>query len=107
MTRLEPADTIEKTVGATRHATDHIARAISAEQRVYILHPDSCLERGIDLRSCEYSIALDLPLDLDVWEQRQDTPVRVAIDVDEGDLVPADSVSTESFTIDTDTGAQP
>ena len=38
MSRLEPADTIEAKVGVKRHPTDHVALAVTAEGRVYILH---------------------------------------------------------------------
>ncbi len=35
MTDLVPASEIESRVGARRHATEHLARAASAEQTVY------------------------------------------------------------------------
>lgn len=88
MTRLEAADRIEGIVGAKRHATDHLARAVSAEQRVYILHSTACVDSGIDLRECAYSQALDYGIDLDVWGDCQDTPVRLTIDDEHEDLIP-------------------
>ena len=98
MTRLEPAGTIERTVGARRSANEHIGRAVSAEQRVYILHSTACVASGIDLRDCEYSRALDLGIDESIWEGREDRPVILRIDDRFCDLVPdADIHSNLSF----------
>ncbi len=88
MSRLESARTIEAKVGAPRHAAQHLGRAVSAEQRVYVLHSAECLARGIDLRSCEYSTALDQGIDLDIWADFQDQVVELAIDPENGDLLP-------------------
>lgn len=75
---------IEEIVGATRHPTDHIARAVSAEQTVYVLHSQACKASGIDLRDCPFSLALDRGIDSppplwDRWEPLQDRPVVVAV----------------------------
>ena len=88
MSRIESATTIEKTVGAKRHQIDHLARAVSVDQRVYILHSQDCLDCGIDLRECEYSQALDLGIDMDIWEQYQDEPVVLSICPEGLDLLP-------------------
>lgn len=88
MSRLESADTIEAKVGAKRHPTEHLGRAVSATQRVYILHSQKCLARGIDLRECEYSQALDYGIELIVWAEFQDVPVVLGIDAEYGDLEP-------------------
>lgn len=88
MSRLEAANKIEGIVGAKRHDTLHLARAVSAEQRVYILHSAECGASGIDLRKCEYSIALDDGIDLGIWDDFQDQVVELAIDADYGDLLP-------------------
>lgn len=88
MTRLESSKTIEKTVGASRHATLHLGRAVSRERRVYILHPAMCVASVADLRTCEYSIALDRGIDVDEWAGAEDRPVILRIDDDAGDLVP-------------------
>lgn len=76
---------IEGIVGATRHPTEHIARAVSAEQTVYILHSAECLSYGFDLRGCPFSTALDRGIDVTVWVE--DEPLTVA--VVGGRLVPA------------------
>jgi hypothetical protein len=77
MAELVPADQIEAIVGVDRHPTDHYARAVSAEQTVYILHPRSCLDLGIDLRDCPYSLALDRGINVEQWIE--DAPVIVTI----------------------------
>lgn len=59
MTNFVPADQIERIVGARRHATHHLGRAVSAEQAVYILHSVACKDSGLDLRECPFSLALD------------------------------------------------
>ena len=88
MTRIESAETIEAKVGAQRHAVDHIGRAVSAEQRVYILHSERCRERWADLRECPYSLALDRGIDLARWAGFEDQPVKLWISVYEHRLVP-------------------
>lgn len=88
MSQLETeAKTIE-VVGIPRQATEHMGRAVSAEQRVYILHSQECKNSGIDLRECPFSIALDDGIDPDVWREYEDIPVTLAIDEKFGDLVP-------------------
>ena len=68
---------IEHIVGSKRHATDHITRAVSAEQTVYILHSQECEASGIDMRECRFSIAMDRGIDPDEWVL--DMPLRAAI----------------------------
>lgn len=92
MTELVPADQIETIVGARRHQTAHIARAVTAEQTVYILHAAACRISGIDLRKCEYSKALDRGIELDEWEGLKDQAVTVRIS-DNGLLTPSESSS--------------
>jgi hypothetical protein len=75
---LVPADQIETIVGARRHRDQHLGRAVSAEQTVYILHSETCRDSGIDLRDCAYSKALDNGIDMDWWHQHQDRAVVVA-----------------------------
>ena len=88
MSRIESAQQIESIVGAKRHATEHMARAVSAEQCVYILHSKECVGVGIDLRKCPYSVALDRGIDMNIWGEWQDVSVGLAICDDEGDLLP-------------------
>lgn len=88
MSRLEAADKIEGLVGAKRHDSLHLARAVSAEQRVYILHSAECAASGIDLRKCEFSVALDWGIDIVVWKGLEDQVVALAIDAHWGDLLP-------------------
>lgn len=81
MSALVPGDQIEAIVGVSRHDIDHYARAVSAEQTVYILHSRQCLDSGRDLRECPYSLALDnYGIDVDDWIE--DEPVVVMIDDD-------------------------
>ncbi len=78
MSNLVPAEEIEQTVGAKRHFAQHIGRAVSAEQTVYVLHSQRCKDSGIDLRECEWSLALDRGIDLDDWKDYEDRPVVLA-----------------------------
>ena len=79
MTDLVPADQIEQIVGIQRHPYRHYARAITAEQTVYILHSQACRDTVPDLRECIYSIALDRGIDAvaDEWEGCYDSPQHV------------------------------
>ena len=79
MSEQVPAEDIERLVGIQRHATRHYANAISAEQTVYVLHSHKCKALRADLRDCMYSRALDNGIDLAVWADWQDQPVRVSI----------------------------
>lgn len=76
-TNLVPSSDIERIVGASRHDIDHIARAVSAEQTVYILHSRECLQSGHDLRECPYSLALEQGINPADWVE--DTPVVIGI----------------------------
>jgi hypothetical protein len=77
MTDLVPPTEIERIVGVPRHATEHWGRAVSDEQRVYILHSRECLDSGIDLRYCAYSVALDDGIDPRRWTE--DVPLLLSI----------------------------
>lgn len=90
MTRFVPTGEIEAIVGARRDPSRHLARAVSDEEMVYILHSADCLGTGIDLRDCEYSIALDQGIDLDVWDGFEDRAVHVSIL--NGTLIPLEEV---------------
>lgn len=67
MTRFEEPDRVERIVGKERHDFVHLGRAVSAEQRVYVLHSHECVNSGRDLRLCPYSLALDNGIDPDEW----------------------------------------
>lgn len=88
MTKLVPVDAIEQTVGAPRHRTLHLGRAVSAEQVFYILHSKECIATGTDLRDCAYSHALAGGIDDTVWQDSQDTTVVLRINRDWDDLEP-------------------
>jgi hypothetical protein len=81
---IVPAEDIVRIVGVPRHRSLHVARAVSREQRVYILHSEECLYSRLDLRLCPFSVALDEGIDLDEW--REDVPLTV--DIVQDRLVP-------------------
>lgn len=84
MTTLVPRKLIEETVGTRRQNKLHVGRMNSKENAFYILHSKECLESGIDLRDCEYSVALDNGIkDWDGWE---DNPHFITIS--DGMIVP-------------------
>ncbi len=87
MADLVDPDQIEAIVGIERHMTWHYANAVSAEQTLYILHSQRCKAFTPDLRECRYSKALDKGINLFVWADRQDMPVRITIDHN-GQLIP-------------------
>ena len=79
MSGAVPADQIEQIVGIRRHRQAHFGRAVSAEQAVHILHSQRCLDSGIDLRECRFSLALDQGIDRDKWAGREDIPVALGV----------------------------
>lgn len=94
MAELVDPDEIEAIVGTSRHPTRHYARAVSAEQTVYILHSQTCRNSVRDLRECLYSLALDRGIDPDIWAGHEDTAVPVKVDAAGLDLVPdVDAIS--------------
>lgn len=92
MSELVPAADIERIVGIARHRTVHMGRAVSAEETVYILHSKTCLDSGVDLRECRFSVALDEGIRPVSWEGYQDIPV--ALGVWGGQLIPIKNMST-------------
>lgn len=88
MSDLVPAEDIERIVGANRHAESHYGRAVSAEQKVYILHSQECKDSGVDLRECPFSIALDRGIPLDRWADFEDMPVELWVSAATGRLIP-------------------
>lgn len=95
MTELVPTAEIESIVGVSRHPTEHYARAVSAEEQVYILHSRECLDSGVDLRECKFSLALDLGLDLFEWHGHEDTAVAIAVSEETAQLLPVPMALTE------------
>lgn len=81
MSELVDPSKIEDIVGAKRHPIRHLARVVSSEERVYILHSQDCVDSESDLRRCPYSIALDKGINLDHWVQ--DEPVHVIFRYDD------------------------
>ncbi|OZC62127.1 hypothetical protein CH267_00875 [Rhodococcus sp. 06-621-2] len=79
MSDLVPSADIEAIVGADRHRKAHLGRAVSAQQRVYILHSQQCLDSGIDLRECRFSKALDDGIEVDRWAGSEDMPVVLGV----------------------------
>jgi hypothetical protein len=86
VTELVNPTEIEQIVGARRLNSQHLGRAVSAEQRVYILHSGQCFRSGKDLRECPFSLALDRGIDVARWADWQDRAVQVV--VRDGTLVP-------------------
>jgi hypothetical protein len=96
MSDLVNPEKIEAIVGAKRHAMEHIARAVSAEQTVYIMHSQECLDSLVatttDIRQCRFARAQDTGIDPTVWADFQDVPVRVVVSAEWGDLEPMEVV---------------
>lgn len=90
MSDLVDGDLVERIVGVSRHPVTHYAKAVSSEQRVYILHSRHCVNTTADLRDCAYSKALDRGIDPDEWVE--DVPTRVMVSW--GDLVPYEPMET-------------
>ena len=80
MTDLVKSEDIEAYVGVKRNSQDvHYGRAVSATGHWFILHSQKCIDSGIDLRDCEYSLALDRKVNLEAWLDRLDMPVVLRI----------------------------
>ena len=90
MSDLVPAADIERIVGAERRRQQHVGRAISSEQTVYVLHSAVCIASGQDLRDFAFSVALDAGIRPDDWDGREDEPVILGIR--DGHLVPVPPV---------------
>lgn len=88
MSNLVDPSAIECIVGASRHATRHVGRAVESEQTVYILHSQACKDSGADLRECEFSIALDHGINPPQWVTARTTEKPVMLEVIGGRLVP-------------------
>lgn len=84
MTDLVDTQKIEAIVGEPRHPRLHLGSANSEDGKFYILHSSSCVRSGIDLRDCEYSVALDT-YGVDFWAV--DTALVLQIDAITGDII--------------------
>jgi len=85
---LVPPEDIERIVGIPRHPWRHYARAVSADQTVYILHilhSHECRDSTPDLRDCPFSLALDRGIDVPRWPKDEPVYVRIV----DGRLVPS------------------
>jgi hypothetical protein len=92
MSDFVPSDHVEEIVGAKRDNTLHLARAITAEQRVYLLHSVECVEEFEDLRECEFSLSLEKGIYFELWEELFDEAVVVTLG-HYGELHPARRVN--------------
>lgn len=82
MAELVSSDRIEALVGCRRHGSVHLGRLVTADQTVYILHSQRCLDSGIDLRDCVFSQALDRGVQEKSWSGYGDRPVLLGIWLD-------------------------
>lgn len=80
MSSLEEPSKVEEIVGVRRHSYAHIARAVSSEEKVYILHSEMCVNTSIDLRDCWFSLSLDRGLIEADWEGWIDHPTIVVVE---------------------------
>jgi hypothetical protein len=89
MTTLVDPSAIEMIVGVKRHVREHYGRAVSHPRSrfVYILHSQTCVNTGIDLRECLFSVALDRGIHEGDWDGSLDKPVILAVRQDH--LIPA------------------
>lgn len=88
MTDLVDPDEIEEIVGVKRRAIEHVGRVVKAEQKIYILHSQQCLDSGIDLRECKFSLALDRGVQPANWVTAERLELPVLLDVIGDLLVP-------------------
>lgn len=86
MSELVPTHRIADIVGVARHGELHYGRAVSAQQTVFILHSRDCIDSGIDLRACPFSIAMDRGIPMRAWAGMHDVATPLAIR--NGELVP-------------------
>lgn len=97
-----PAEDIEAIVGVPRLKANHVLRAVSSEERAYILHPLRCVQAHPDLRECPFSVALGEyglwgldPIDEDDgYDWPEDEPVVVMLNED-GFLAPDPAVTKD------------
>ena len=95
MSTIVSPSSIEKIVGVKRHGQEHYGRADSASETMYVLHSQRCLDSGIDLRECCFSVAMDSGIEPQVWDDLQDRPI--ILGVEHGCLVPLAGDDTTEF----------
>lgn len=83
MSNLVPEDEIEVIVGHARDEFEHWGRMVPDGETeggtFYILHSRRCKESGIDLRLCEFSLALDQGFDPADFADHGHNPVRLQL----------------------------
>lgn len=95
MSRLVSADEIEGIVGVERHPVVHYGHDDPAARTFYILHSRQCLDTGIDLRRCSYSMAVDYHgVDPKLWERYPNRPVPLTFQM--GRVAPALSLMPDA-----------
>lgn len=80
---------IERIVGARRHSIKHLGRVVTADHTTYILHSEHCRSRGLDLRECAFSVAMDDGVDDAEFEGYTDRAIVMGVDSN-GVLLPAE-----------------
>ena len=89
MSERVDSSAIEGIVGVKRHPVNHYGRAVSAEQTVYVLHSQRCVDEVPDL-NCAYTAGLDEGIDVDRWVQ----DASVVLAIEDSRLVPSEPVET-------------
>lgn len=79
MTNKVDPDEIAVIVGTKRHPKYHIGKADKESETMYIMHSRKCVRAHSDLRTCEFSRALDAGLPDKVWTNYQDDIVLLGI----------------------------
>lgn len=79
MTECVTWEQMQEVFGIPRLDHVHVAKAVSDEQVLYILHSQDCLDRTEDLRTCPYAEAQNQGVDEAAWEPYLDKIVVVAL----------------------------
>ena len=73
---------IEEQVGRSRHETLHYGRADHDDKMFYILHSFECLNSGIELPACRFSLAFDKAVSDEAFDDNEWPEGPVELDVD-------------------------
>lgn len=76
---IVPPSEIEGIVGTVRHEYHHFARAVSAEEMIYLLHSAQCRDWDASFRSCAFAQAHTAGLSRSMWAGHEDKPVQVVL----------------------------